>query len=306
MTETLPADRLLHQIATFLYITMLSKPDLGAGDPRNGSLEIEAKVGTLVDKGTDQRLNLPVTTPCVLNEGFSRTHLRFESFMTESQHRCLNQTLNALIKRTMEPGRVRMQYDHKYEMDSFAALSQAGYAALPVCAKQELEHRKPPGALRLRTTVDNNPKAPPNAIKPVIAQIIKLRLADLDVFCPEDDFDVRISVNIEIDFHGRTDIDTSLLTQSEEKDSDRQPERRKNRLSYKHLTNSIDLTQVTYDAEGAVKTHELEIELDAATLRGQALLLKEGRDNAFEALVEKFWNDTLLLVRVKDDGGGGP
>lgn len=83
LKNEIPADRLLHQIATFLYVAMLSDPELGAGDARNGSLEIEAKIGTLVDKTTDERLSLPVTTPCVLDEGFSKNRVRFESFMTE-------------------------------------------------------------------------------------------------------------------------------------------------------------------------------------------------------------------------------
>ena len=88
MTETIPADRLLHQVAEFLYITMLSNPNLGAGDARNGALEIEAKVGTLVDKNNNERLNLPITTPCALHEGFSKSHVRFESFITEVSISC--------------------------------------------------------------------------------------------------------------------------------------------------------------------------------------------------------------------------
>ena len=88
VTETIPADRLLHQVAEFLYITMLSNPNLGAGDARNGALEIEAKVGTLVDKNNNERLNLPITTPCALHEGFSKSHVRFESFITEVSISC--------------------------------------------------------------------------------------------------------------------------------------------------------------------------------------------------------------------------
>jgi len=78
-----PADRLVHRIATFLYRTMLTRPQLGAGDPTNGSLEIEAKIGTLVDRNTNERIQLPVVTPCVLDENFSKTRCRFESFMNE-------------------------------------------------------------------------------------------------------------------------------------------------------------------------------------------------------------------------------
>ncbi|KAF2148755.1 mRNA triphosphatase CET1 [Myriangium duriaei CBS 260.36] len=305
MTETLPADRLIHEIANFLYITMMTNPEIGAGDPRNGSLEIEAKIGTLVDKNSNDRLNLPVATPCLLEEGFSKSRVRFESFMTENQHKSFNNTINQFIKRSMEGPRVRMGYLHRYEVDSFAPLSQIGYSSLPDCAKKQLETHKPPGPLRLRTTHDNNPKLR-GAPGPVLAQIVKLRLADRDIYCPSDAFDVRISINIEIDFNGRTDVDPASLSvpQSDDRDPERAKQRFKNRLSYTHLTNSIDLTQVTYDASGqGDKTHELEVEVDTKALREQAQLLGGGRDNAFEALVEKFWYDTLTLVRVREDSG---
>lgn len=89
VTGTLPADHLMHHVAEFLYITMLSHPDLGAGGSKDGALEIEAKVGTLVDKNENDRLKLPVTTPCALHEGFSKSHVRFESFITEVGHSSL-------------------------------------------------------------------------------------------------------------------------------------------------------------------------------------------------------------------------
>lgn len=204
----------------------------------------------------------------------------------------------------MQDGRVQMQYKHRYEMDSFADLSVTGRAALPASAKRELARHKQPGSLRLRTTTDNNPKIKPTGPKPVLAQMVKLRLADRDIFFPGELYDVRISVNIEIDFHGRQDVDPSLLAVSDPKIPPPRP-RFKDRLSYKHLVSSIDLTQVSYDGAGGnldgEKTHELEVELASDVLRGQALLLREGKTNAFEAVVEKFWNDVVLLVRVREE-----
>ena len=220
------------------------------------------------------------------------------------QFKSFNKTLNKWAQGTHEPGRVRMDYAHRYEQDSFSTLSKAGLDALPASAKQHLAQHPPINPLRLRTTVNKDPKLKPPASSAVLAQIIKLRLADLDIFCPGDAFDVRISVNIEIDLHNRPDVDASLLTTpAEQRAGDR--ERNKNRLSYRHLTSGIDLTQVTYDASGVDKTHELEVEVDTVALRSQAQLLKEGKDNAFEAVVEKFWSDVLLLVRVREEPGDG-
>ena len=81
-TDVAPSDELLREVANYLYIEMLRRPDLGAGDTKVGSIEIEAKIGTLVNRGSNDRIRLPVTTMTVLTRDYSRD-LRFESFMTE-------------------------------------------------------------------------------------------------------------------------------------------------------------------------------------------------------------------------------
>jgi len=48
-----------------------------------GAFEIEAKLGTLVDRGTRDRLRFPNTTAMVLDPGFSAQSVAFESFMGE-------------------------------------------------------------------------------------------------------------------------------------------------------------------------------------------------------------------------------
>jgi len=208
-----------------------------------------------------------------------------------------------------------MSYRHRYELDTFANLSPAGLSILPQCAQEEIprlraESRRPLH-LGLRTTFDANPKLKnasrdPNTFQPpVLARIVKIRLADIDILCPEDPFDVRISVNIEIDLNHRKDIDHSLIISQQnhdekDKEHENRPDRHKNRLSYVHSAYSIDLTQVTYNtaAQQEHKTHELEVEVDAKLLREQAELLRKGQDNAFEALVEGLVGNVFLLVRV--------
>lgn len=70
------------EIGKYLFEEILSRPDVGVGDARNGALEIEAKLGTLVDRNTNQRFHVPILHPAVLDRRIS-ANLRFESHMTE-------------------------------------------------------------------------------------------------------------------------------------------------------------------------------------------------------------------------------
>lgn len=221
----------------------------------------------------------------------------------------MNEHLNACVQKSMKPPRVPMQYKHRYEQDSFATLSDAGLAALPAYAHK---YNQPGHTLRLRTTLDMDPKRAPNTPAPVIARIVKLRLADLDIYSPLHEFDSRLSINIEMDLQHLSnlpDFDTEALTVPVEREKERQPERHKNRLSYRHLAYSIDLTQVTQIVAGPgekgapasreEKTHELEVEVDARLLREQAVKLQKGEPNAFEPIVKGLLDNVVLLMRFK-------
>ena len=84
ITNSAPPNDLVRTVSDFLFINMLSRPNIGVGDPRNGALEIEAKIGQLIDRRTNSRLFLPVDTMTALKAGFSREHIKFESFMNEA------------------------------------------------------------------------------------------------------------------------------------------------------------------------------------------------------------------------------
>jgi len=185
-----------------------------------------------------------------------------------------------------------MEYKHRYERDTFAALSQTAMTALPTAAKNYLQGRHNP---RLRTTFNSRPK--PNE-PPLLARIVKIRLADLDILSPHADFDCRISINIEVDLLNRPDIDATLIiVEPPEREREPQSERQKDRVSYKHLAYSVDLTQVIL-ASGE-KSHELEIEVDAVKLREHAVRAAEGQPNAYAEIVEGLINNVLLLARVR-------
>jgi polynucleotide 5'-triphosphatase len=77
---TKPNDQITKLVADFLYMHVVSRGDLGELASRGVVVEIEAKLGQLIDKETNERYRLPVLSECVLHE---RTNVGFRSSMTE-------------------------------------------------------------------------------------------------------------------------------------------------------------------------------------------------------------------------------
>lgn len=194
----------------------------------------------------------------------------------------LNETLRKIRS---DPKRVPMNYDHLYETDSFSRLSAAGFTALPPSARR----CHPPGhELRLRTS--RKTKNPDE----VIARIIKVNLGNLHIFNPDAPYDCRISINLEVNLD-RPDLnpDTLVLPES----GTPLPERKKDRLSYKHLAYSIDLTKV--ESQGVPPKFELELEVDANLLREQMRRAMNGQDHAYGEVVSGFLDNATFLMRQR-------
>ena len=123
-----------------------------------------------------------------------------------------------------------MHYVHTKECDTFYELSQAAELSLPPSIRGQINPRH--HKAKVRVTTDQKTGR-------VLAKIIKVRVADLDVYNPGTPFDWRVSVNLEMNFSG----DMSELVEVME-GGKRAPERNKDRMTYKHLAYQIDLTQV--------------------------------------------------------------
>jgi polynucleotide 5'-triphosphatase len=151
---------------------------------------------------------------------------------------------------------------------------------------QEIRQRFPNHTPRVRVTTDL-------ITYQIKAQIVKLRVADLHIYCPRNNFDVRISVAAEVKYpHAVTGL-------REHQENNSSQGRKKDRLSYKHQDISIDLTQVTQDQ--GEKLHELELEIDTNLLAEQARLAIEGQPNDYEELVGIFLNYVKVLNRACGD-----
>ena len=87
-TDTIPADEVTRIIADYLFLNVVRNNDVGVAPAGGGRglgavLEIEAKIGRLIDKTTNDRLRLPVLNECVVDLADPNMRLKFESSMTE-------------------------------------------------------------------------------------------------------------------------------------------------------------------------------------------------------------------------------
>ncbi|KAL0255155.1 hypothetical protein SLS55_009685 [Diplodia seriata] len=201
--------------------------------------------------------------------------------MNEPQHKMLNDFLNKSVGESLRGGRPKIHYKHLRETDQFYLADESVLQSLPPAVRPYLygqgRMRKP----RVRVTRDTNTKE-------VKAQIVKVRVADLDILSPSEAFDCRISVNIEI----QLDEDLSAFEVADE------PGRMKDRVSYQHLHTQVDLTQVRKQNNPHEKVHELEVELMADKLIEQGIATKQGRSDAcYEEMVKTFVNNIRVLSR---------
>ncbi|KAI9690459.1 MAG: mRNA-capping enzyme subunit beta [Bathelium mastoideum] len=291
ITNVEPYNDVTRIVTDFIYSELERRPDIDVTDvggnvSPNGQIEIEAKLGTLVDRRNNERIRLPIVSSVILDLE-ARKHVAFESFMTEQQHKALNDFLNAEARKSHSrppPGqrpRVKIHYEHKRERDSFHELTQAGFLSLPAAARNAVESQGTLKRTKVRVTKEQKTGRE-------TARIVKCRLVDLDIYCPREAFDVRISINLEVGFQGELD-DTNKV---------KFPDRVKDRLSYLHQAYQIDLTQVTDGGGSGEKTHELEVEVSSAEVRKQMRLLQEGRENELERLIKVFLDNVKVLSRA--------
>jgi hypothetical protein len=255
ITGTPPFDQHTKGIADFLYETVVSRNDIGELSSRGVEIEIEAKLGQIIDKETNHRLRLPVKTICILEES---QRIGFRSSMTEAstrsqyditlptdilqaQHSKLNDFLNAQVTAThpnnpAAKGRVPIQYLHRKETDKFYDLPQAMLDSLPAIIRERVNPRQ----VKIRVSYDQKTNN-------ILAKIIKARIADLSIHNPQSDLDCRISVNFEMRFDG--DVEEIIAAGVGE----RHPDRGKDRLSYTQGPYQIDLTQVTQNISANVR-----------------------------------------------------
>ncbi|KAF8964321.1 CYTH-like domain-containing protein [Flammula alnicola] len=195
-----------HASGTGQHLQPLSVSILGTRpDHPGGKVEVEAKIGVLRDRMSGQRFALPVLVETILAP--SGTDSRFESNMSAQQHKHYNTLLNGLKTASSQPSHIGspLDYSHLYLTDAFYASD---------------------GNDRDKIRVTRDDKA-----SVVLECMRKIRLGDLNIYCPKREADWRVSVNLEVPMPHP--IGASSFT------------RKKDRMSYSHEEFKIDLTQVT-------------------------------------------------------------
>ena len=284
-----PLPQLTKAVTDWLVPHLLECKDV-AQHPSEGQIEIEAKVGRLFDSSTGQRFALPVENMVVVKPTYAAAHCRFESEMQEHEHKHMNNYLNAIVQETHEPAsrRQKLLYSHTLEIDTFERLSKLGLSAIPEAVARRSASRD----LKLRTTRENDPRT--NRVGQIKARIIKVKVADLHIYNPRSDYDLRITMNVECNLM-RPELDTDALVEEETPDKPNPPARKKDRLSYKHLgLYQIDLTRV--DQTNMAPKYELELEVDAGALRTQMVPLLNGGESGFNQIVEGFLDNATWLM----------
>ncbi|KAJ3554865.1 hypothetical protein NM688_g2890 [Phlebia brevispora] len=261
-----PIDELIKEVADWVHHVVTHRQE------RVGVVEVEAKIGLLKDPATGQRFTLPILTESILPPQFKGPH--FESNMSPMQHRHYNQMLNNLKISSTQPKwpSTPISYAHLHLVDTFYG----------------------PDHDKIRVTREERTGN-------VVACVRKVRLGSLNIFCPKQVADWRISVNVEIDVS--PPIGTSVLT------------RKKDRMRYTHEEFFVDLTQVTSSISPNSPTeifHELEIEiarpdylLTTMANRGNPSIPVDDR-NAYDELIRAFVNNARILVRNADARPPGP
>jgi hypothetical protein len=125
-------------------------------------------------------------------------------------------------------------------------------------------------------------------------QIIKTRIADLEIYNPNTPFDYRLSLSLETNWEG----EPHHLVPAAENKQDRQ----KDRMTYRHMYDQIDLTQITYPGSNK-KEHELEVEINTGQIQHELEMLRDKQPSNYEDLVRVFINDVRQLCREGNNVG---
>ncbi|KAJ1813365.1 mRNA-capping enzyme subunit beta [Coemansia sp. RSA 2599] len=258
-----PAEDIVRIVADFMYTHMKDRTNI----------EIEGKLGRLIDKKTNMRINLPVVCETALADDKG---LRFESNMTLQQHAMFNKLLNQRVDETRRPEfrGSRVEYKHTKEIDHFYKV----------------------GGTRVRVTTDKESGQ-------VLSVITKNRIADLNIFSPRTKLDIRITINEERPMEmPDTEANKPILERHKDRLSYRQD------LWSFDLTQVVSPEQevgpVNPYATGppkttpAVTTHELELEVASPEIwLNERAKVAANKQNNFHEITHTFLGNLRALAK---------
>lgn len=207
-------------------------------------------MGHLIDRNTCQRIKLPIRSEALISSTF--TDCSFNSTLDETTFKKLNTLLNQRVQQlsTMKDYiGPKITHKHIKELDRFYKYKGGGY---------------------IRVAIDPQTQKMKRAIR-------KTRLQNLDFYCPHEQFDFRVSINLEEETEFPNEDDTP------------DHERSKDRLSYIFYPYQIDITVVKttqMDNFGKplrsfTRTYEVEMECNPDQFFIEKIKLDNKQENKF-------------------------
>ncbi|KAJ9068375.1 mRNA-capping enzyme subunit beta [Entomophthora muscae] len=227
------------------------------------NVEIEAKLGLLIDKNTHSRLHLPIMTEAAITQD---RFIRFQSDMSQAQHQHFNQMLNTRVNETNSAGYKgkRISYKHLYEKDTFYV---AKGGKIRVTCDSRTDEIKEDGIVQ------------------------KTRLDSMDIYSPLNNLDFRISINDEVPM----ELPTGKPMHVRIKDR-LSYEHDLWRVDLTQVKTQGTGPQSNGNSSGM--THELEIEVsNLEVLRNEHNLMKQGKANQYLHFIHCFLNNVRLLAQ---------
>lgn len=248
------------------------------GDVPNVSdyIELELKLGQIIDKEKDRRINLPVNTECVISNDYYNQECMFQAGVLLPEYKTAIDTLENFMAESNEVGPATSA-QQKNKRGKFV---QEKIHVVDMIASTASRNSRPSST---RVTLDVKTKRRVSAIQ-------KQRINDLFIFLPNTRFDLRLTMSIElpVDMNEASyeNFKTKINTQRE-----------KDRVSYIHQATAtrIDLTKVK-EENSKVAKYEVEVEMDNSSLIRS---IRKVNDDPllFPDLVQAFLDNARILTR---------
>jgi polynucleotide 5'-triphosphatase len=227
-------------------------------------VEVEFKMGTICNKQTDRRIDLPVVTETLVNAEYAKSSTRFVAALSDEQFSNANVILDGLA-------------GNSSTNNSTITLTKKNDART-----RDLIYTNKKSAGNIRTTLDESDQ--------MVACICKRRVSDLVVYSPGDLLDYRISISVETPYDEPSKLKALPPTLI----------RNKNRQSYTQKGVQVDLTSVISGDSGK-STKELELELDGPLLTSFFDSFNDRTDpramDKFEELIKLGLDNTRVMAR---------
>eukprot|EP00917_Polyrhabdina_sp_WS-2016_P022100 GHVP01047889.1.p1 GENE.GHVP01047889.1~~GHVP01047889.1.p1 ORF type:complete len:258 (+),score=53.20 GHVP01047889.1:144-917(+) len=189
-------------------------------DKKTTEIEIEARLGVFIDSQTQERIYLPILTPCILDPDIAKWY-HFETSLTPETHKKYNEQLNRMVletqKNTYKGDKVK--YSHTKTIDHV------------------FKNTKP----KIRKTIQEGDK------NGVLNSKDTLRC--IDIYIPKSEVDLRIAISIE-----KILYDNEPLKELTKREKDRRTYKKSN------ISIDLTQTSQSSSSKGNEIRNEIELE----------------------------------------------